>query len=571
MSMNNESSECYLYQEHFSESLRKQCWSEATSMLESPKFQREIQKNLRSEPCTILHDACYANTIPQSVIDTITQYFPELCHVEDEDGNLPLHLLCEDTNNGSATYPSLSRPDLMQHLIAVAPETSLRPMEESYELPFHVLMKNLIGSNGVETALNVIQALPQAAFYNKHCSVLHQVNDFLPPFEVYDTIMKKYPEISRINSNGNTLLHIIVSHPGSSAALVQNIVHMYPEACRIQDEQGNLPLHLVNSQDESSEIIGCLVPSYPEALYIRNFSGHIPLRSERITASSNRVKVLLRHGLDYIDMRQLLLQCNGYGMNSVHEFYHDLQRVATDQVLNGSLSMSDLESFGRTSSVFSKELTQAIESLFYTLRVAIYGSVEYSQSTPHEASFWAAFPLFTKLLLRMCPELATHRDCDGNFPLHIISNSTLAKPHPQTCSQCNCEAGGLSFRLPNNTTCCKNCVGFFGPKVSQYCTVEYNGTQLLEDLLNISPSAAKEKDARGNYPLHTSLKTGKTWSTGIASLMKINPAVVDDADKENDMVPFLLAATAKCHDGKEELSTIFELIKSKPSLVKPCI
>ncbi len=91
-------------------------------------------------------------------------------------------------------------------------------------------------------------------------------------------------------------------------------------------------------------------------------------------------------------------------------------------------------------------------------------------------------------------------------------------------------------------------------------------------MLAVNPSAANVKDSEGNLPLHLSLKSGKTWSTGINELVKAAPFAIGAMDEESSMFPFMLAAEGKNSDGTldpgQKLSTIYELLRRGPSLIR---
>lgn len=554
-----------------SQILRKHSWKEVTSLLLSPKFRAEVQQNPRIEPWTLLHIACSLPSVSQEVVSDLIDLFPGACLLEDEDGNLPIHYLCAPMIEGTS---NAIRSDLIKMLLLACPESSFLPFQGGEETPFYVLLKHFVQTQGVDGALELISSMPSNIIFNQYTSVLHQVCTVLPPERICQYIISQYPDLCRITQNGNTLLHIMCSHEQSTLPLIESIIGIYPEACSMQDEQGNLPLHLVNSNQHSLAIIRILIFQFPQGKLVRNFSGQIPLMSSSIQSSSMRVKELLRNSFAKTnDVQAALNTCNQFGLSPVQDFYFSLQRRVTDLFFQGQLSLGDLSSFQMTTN-YTKLIVNDLESFFYIMRSSVYNNVEYSLIAPHSVSFWAAFPLFTKVLLNHCPELACHQDSLGFFPLHTIAKHSFQPLMDGVCVHCNSSIAGPHFLYRNNARCCKHCThciprhGHGRPA----CFLEYQGADLIKAVLAIYPQAAKAKDPEGKYALHESIKSGKTWSTGVCELVHAAPSVLDEADGETNLYPFMLAAVGKGRDEASEtgdkLASIYELLRRNPSHIK---
>ena len=545
--------------------IRAQRWDQLRSILSSPNFCREEVVISSTMPCTLLHAACSKPSVPLDIIEAILKRFPSALLEADEDGKLPIHIVCEAVN---------IRPDLIQLLLLSCPETSFIPSLEEQELPIYLLVKNCIQNSGLKAALELISGLPPSLIYNDKTSVLHQVCNDLLPEAICHKLIDLYPGICTINMNGNTLLHILCSHRNSTASLVHKTINICPENCAVQDDAGNLPLHLVNSQLHSLEIIRMLMACYPQALLVQNSFSQIPLVSPLVRSSARRVKELLRFctSTEHISANTVLQARNQFGMLPLQDFFYDFQRKITYQVLNGAISNNDLSSFGRMQS-YTKLISNNLESFFYLMRVAVYDNVEYALEAPHQSSFWTTFPIFIKVLLHHSPELAYHKDCDGNLPLHVIAKHEFSNLRRVQCSYCNTSISGPYLWYRYNTHSCTACnhVACRNPQNLQSALVEYQGIDLMNDIHAANPSAANVKDSQGNLPLHLSLKSGKSWSTGVRNLVETAPFALGIADEETNMYPFMLAAKKSHSDEKldrgQKLNTIYELLCRSPSLI----
>lgn len=541
-------------------------WDQVRINFSSPKFSDEMTTSPMIVPTTLLHVACTVPSVPQDVFAALIHAFPQAVTMEDEDGALPIHHVCK-------TFTI--RPDLIKILLNACPETSFRAAHDGHELPLCILLNHCMQNFGLKAVFDLLSMLSPSIIYNSQTSILHQINNTLLAEPICHKLIETYPEICKIHNNGNTLLHIMCSHPNSSASLIERIIQIYPQSCAIRDDNGNLPLHLVNSQQHSLEIIRLLMACYPHALLVQNSSGQVPLISPLIRSSSRRVKELLRSctTAGNVCTNTVLQTRNRCGMYPIQDYCYELQQQISEKVLQGMISIDSLSSCGRMQS-YTKLIANSLESLFYLMRVAIYNDVEYALNAPHQSSFWTTFPMFIKSLLHHSPELACHKDCNGNLPLHVIAKHECQQLHSIQCSSCSKNISGPYLLCQNKLNICKECSRFHqsNPNNAQPPLVEYQGNELIKDILAVNPSAAKVRDSEGSLPLHLSLRTGKAWSTGISELTDAAPFALRVVDNTKGTFPFMLAAEYRDSDetlnAGQKLTTIYELLKREPSQIQ---
>ena len=87
---------------------------------------------------------------------------------------------------------------------------------------------------------------------------------------------------------------------------------------------------------------------------------------------------------------------------------------------------------------------------------------------------------------------------------------------------------------------------------------------MIEILLQASADAACVPDPEGCLPLHLALASGKRWNQGVKALITCYPDALGVVDLKTGLAPFQLAAQGP----KSDLSTIFEVIRTNPSLLK---
>lgn len=535
-------------------------WKVVRNLISSPIFDQEATCMPLEEPSTLLHAVCSIPTIPEDITFAVLNRYPQACKIEDEDGNLPIHLAC--------TAPDMN-PRVIEMLLLTCPETSFIPCNSDGDLPLYKLIRKYQHNKGSDAVFEFISNLPSFLIFNDHTSLLHQVNTALLPSDMICNVVAMYPSICKIHLNGNTLLHMMCSHEQSTASTVRLIMDKYPEACAIRDDYGNLPLHLVNSSTESLEIIRMLVQAYPEALLVQNAASEIPLVSPLIRCSSHRVKEILKHcqilGDSFHNI--LLHRSNFHGMTTVHAFFYALQKHLTHLISHNIIPMDQISSFGKMA--YTNLVSNDIESLFYVMRYAVYRNVEYTSTTTHKDSFWVTFPLFSKILLNHSPELACHEDCNGNLPLHVIASHRFQNLNASQCHSCAKNISGPHLWHANNARICSNCHAKCGMKSSLSPHIDYEGHELIKDILAINPRQAYVPDSNGNLPLHLSLRSGKTWCTGVRELIQIAPSTLDVKDKATSLYPFMLAATGESEiPTSQKLTTIYELLRRDPSQIQ---
>eukprot|EP00541_Cyclophora_tenuis_P018677 CAMPEP_0116578112 /NCGR_PEP_ID=MMETSP0397-20121206/21517_1 /TAXON_ID=216820 /ORGANISM="Cyclophora tenuis, Strain ECT3854" /LENGTH=136 /DNA_ID=CAMNT_0004107449 /DNA_START=73 /DNA_END=483 /DNA_ORIENTATION=- len=89
---------------------------------------------------------------------------------------------------------------------------------------------------------------------------------------------------------------------------------------------------------------------------------------------------------------------------------------------------------------------------------------------------------------------------------------------------------------------------------------------VLSIFAEMFPKAAHVTNREGRLALHLAIDCGKTFSTGILSLICAAPESLETMDPKTELYPFQQAATPDC---KAPLTTVFELLRAKPELIDP--
>lgn len=96
-----------------------------------------------------------------------------------------------------------------------------------------------------------------------------------PPLEVIQALLSACPHtVCDQDIDGNTPLHIAVSHPDMSAAAVSALIEACPTAASVRNKEGIMPLHMACRNAPMNErVIAVLVEANPGALEVRTKVG----------------------------------------------------------------------------------------------------------------------------------------------------------------------------------------------------------------------------------------------------------------------------------------------------------
>jgi hypothetical protein len=99
-----------------------------------------------------------------------------------------------------------------------------------------------------------------------------------------------------------------------------------------------------------------------------------------------------------------------------------------------------------------------------------------------------------------------------------------------------------------------------------FLTTPHDGTKgsdrVISHLIQTFPQACKYCH-KGRFPLQIALSSGYTWSSGIRDVAFADSSILDKADLNSGLIPFLQAAMASGVD----LNTSYCLLRENPSLV----
>jgi len=573
---------------HLLDLIRDQRWDAVVKSLVSRNSIDNIDSSSDCNSITYLHVACATPSVPIHVIQAIIRKYPQTCLTEDEDGSLPIHKAC--------STPGMHL-QAIETLMIASPKSCLRRENNEGELPINLLFEKDRSSNFVRLVSHLISRIPASCIYDETTSLIHNICNNILPEGIINQILEMYPQVCRIqHNNGDTLLHILCSHDDAAPRIIRMVIDLQPELCTKQDNEGNIPLHLVSSRNQPEEIIMNLLNAYSQGMCIPNALEQMSLPVRSMRDSPTKVKAMYSDS-DRSGLRRMLCIQNKRGLTPVQCFYYNMQCCLSRLMVssrNISLPSLNLECY--------PELKSQIKLVHYLKTAYVYGSIDKIKPkrnlmVPHQLCFWTTFPLFTILILRVAPYLAKVKDCNGEFPLHIVAKEVIDKHDICQCSVCNIipitgpflrHNGGLQIcaKCSKNTCFCPSS----DFRIISTPLVEYQNHEVIKHILIAHPEAASIPDRVGNLPLHISLRAGKTWYTGVKEIFEAAPNAIHVQDRTWCQFPFMIAASKRLNDNccpaipfypKQhetesshqnvvnllELTTVFELLRRNPCAV----
>lgn len=122
--------------------------------------------------------------------------------------------------------------------------------------------------------------------------------------------------------------------------------------------------------------------------------------------------------------------------------------------------------------------------------------------------------------LNLDPKLASYADVGGNYPIH---RAIILRP----------------FRLKFK--------------------------ELLRELLNAFPEAARKRNGAGDTPTHIAIRERIAWEDGLGEIIEADCNVLGILDPQTGLYPFLMSASL---GGNVAVNTTFRLLTAKPDLVR---
>jgi len=356
------------------------------------------------------------------------------------------------------------------------------------------------------------------------------------------------PMLSGVSTH-QTALHLAASSNAGSAggkAIIQDLLDLYRNAAHVQDAvDGSLPLHLIveNKNKQDWPNFGALLCHvYPRALQIPDHSGKLPLHRAAAAISNAEASD------DYMERSVV--------MNVVRL----CPQAAAHLDNTGCFPLHIL-------SMRAEAWDDQAQSIHNAHPAAVQSrtgpSLENRLPLHLAAGNRMAGESLILRLVRLHPRGASMTDRQGKLPVHLACE--VGREMQNGLSAIH-DAFTNGIQTPES-----NSRGWLPLHIASYCTDSSGG--LIQELVELDPSAASVADSKGRYPLHLACAAGKKWDGGLQVLFDACSDAGSAADSAGRLPFFIVAlrnAVSPLHDGQEslsELEALYQLLRADPSIL----
>ena len=230
-----------------------------------------------------LHYVCMTSKTPLDVVQTLIAYAPETLQMqESEQNNLPLHLLCYHSD--SDNFFEIAKAMVEAYPDSVTVKNSIQ------RLPIHQVCdcRSMISNLGKK--LQILDFLIE----KYHESIFFNDIGNLSPSEVLRFTIEIYLENNQ-NDIQNKNEHMLLLHQIIAGEFSLNLVKFFldalPGSCKLQDVNGMTPLHHACIHGKYGHFIAILlllVSVWPHSCVVEDNYGRTPAQLFREEASSRK-------------------------------------------------------------------------------------------------------------------------------------------------------------------------------------------------------------------------------------------------------------------------------------------
>ena len=367
-------------------------------------------------------------------------------------------------------------------------------------------------------------------------------------------------EAEDIGMQGRTPLHVACDHD-APPVVIKALMQAYPEASTMVGTSNMNPLHITcSSQHASVEVVRVLLQEggiLPATM--RDVDGDTPLHAAcRCGAPIEVLDELIRANPLAVDERDY------EGLTPLLRLWVRYFVILGDNFINSVKSPADIN--GELAEAWNK--TDLLLQASHRGSTRYYnGKVEKGSTTSHRRLMYRQVHAVSavdcprpvvKIATIIHPDQLTERDENGLLPIMIAASTPIFKVHDLSD-----EGYQLEDRIHGDEVNGQENNEFEENDMSSMNNDCNTQPSVLEILLEAAPETAKVRDPYGRLPLHRAIASGKTWSFGVKTLVEAHPEGIMTKDRKTKLYPYKLAAS----DSKSDCTTIYELLRSNPSLV----
>ena len=361
------------------------------------------QKLLQFEGKSLLHFACeqqYDDSSIEAGLQLIKVLFdahPEAIFSVSNDGNMPLHCLCENEEVDEA-----AAIQILKFLLEKHPE-AVRHANDNGNLPIHMLCEN--------------EEVDEAA-------AIH----------ILKFLLEKHPEAARhANNKGRLPIHIAAGT--KSPEFCRVLIEAYPGSVRVTNAKGLLPLHYACKRryNDSNikagiQVIKILFDAHPEEIRNNRIASRIHRRHQQVQAFINGELVYARQATNH----RLMTTPDDNGQLPLHTALENNVRLGSIKLLvkgNPYAIRSIDDTCALPLHVACEHHNSAcVVQYLLDLDARILKAVDYDNNTAlHYACRGAKHNTIAMLLEKYDAALVSKRNAHGKLPIDLLWESNAVE------------------------------------------------------------------------------------------------------------------------------------------------
>ena len=510
----------------------------------------DLHSNLNSQQSqSISQSHSHVNGFSSMFLKLLINASPQSVFTENYERALPIHEVCTLSQMDN-TNSALSSSSSAQHAVFPYPSLSIHRL---MSIHMHMMCTN--------TDTNTLQALQEQITIQEHIQHIHAIAAIYPKGFLCLDLKKRSPlyrAVESMHCSSDSVIYIL-----------RELEKLFSSTQRVLSVQVDFD-EMVLPRLVRRAILGLQEVEVEVSVEVSK-DGHHSVKSASASTSTKQLECKIASPLeglwDAINLPRQKPAAWDVDIDiAIHTHGMSNESESSLMSLSALMARSASASSQRGAQFVVGKMGHMWKKMMVLMCAAYHGSVE-SIIGKEDCSFW--FPLHAAIFV--------------SAPMGVVQ--VLTRLYPNDCSKLHFSTRDrgetpLTFALSKmeslKAAWDKERVGIDDNDGDDHDGDDHDGhgqeenlllKGTVEALLGSNGSAASLPNSQGRLPLHIAIEKGLGWSEGTAEIYSAYPVAVSVRDPMNGDFPFLAAASKCNQEGVINLSSLYLLLKTDPSVV----